>query len=184
MSNAAHRLLWTVVALLLVAAGGTALAVGTDRLPGGDTPLLGAGPIAWWRAGAPWSPLAVAVAGVLAALLGQRLLVAGLRVPDRLSGTLAQPGDRGGRTRVASGVLTDALERDLLRTPGTRRARVVLTGPVARPDVWVEVRLAAYADVAAARDQVDAAVRRFAATLGCRPAHLDVTARLDDEPGR
>jgi hypothetical protein len=121
----------------------------------------------------------VAVGGVLVALLGQRLLVAGLRVPGRISGTLAQPAG-GGRTRVAAGVLTEALQRDLLRAPGTRRARVVLTGPVARPDVWVEVRLDPYADVAAARDQVDAAVRRFAATVGCRPAHLDVTALLDD----
>ncbi|MFG2054608.1 hypothetical protein ACGFI9_11325 [Micromonospora sp. NPDC048930] len=183
MSNAAHRLLWTVLALLLVAAGGIALAVGAGRLPGGDAPLLGAAAVTWWRAGTPWSPLAVAVGGVLLALLGQRLLVAGLRVPGRLSGTLAQPGDGDGRTRVASAVLTDALERDLLRAPGTRRARVVLTGPVARPDVWVAVRLAPDADVASARDQVDAAVRRFAATVGCRPAHLDVTALLD-EPGR
>lgn len=183
MSNAAHRLLWTVVALLLVAAGGTALAVGGGRLPGGDSPLLGAGPLAWWRAGTPWSPLAAAVAGVLLALLGGRLLVAALRVPDRLAGTLVQADDGGGRTRVAGGVLTEALERDLLRSPGTRAARVVLTGPVARPDVWVELRLAPYAEVAAARDQVDAAVRRFAATVGCRPAHLDVTALLD-QPGR
>ncbi|MFE9693807.1 hypothetical protein [Micromonospora sp. NPDC005806] len=183
MSNAAHRLLWTVLALLLVAGGGTALAVGSGRLPGGDNPLLGAAPVTWWRAGAPWSALAAAVGGVLLALVGWRLLVAGLRVPDRLSGTLAHPGDRGGRTRVAGAVLTGALERDLLRTPGTRRARVVLTGPVTGPDVWVEVHLAPSADLAAVRDQVDAAVRRFAATVGCRPAHLDVTALLD-ETGR
>lgn len=183
MSNAAHRLLWTVLALLLVAAGGVALAVGAGRLPGGDAPLLGAAALTWWRAGTPWSPLALAVGGVLVAVLGQRLLVAGLRVPGRLSGTLTQPGNGGGRTRVAAGVLTDALERDLLRVPGTRRARVVLTGPVAGPDVWVEMCLDPYADVAAARDQVDAAVRRFATTVGCRPAHLDVTALLD-EPRR
>ncbi|MFR9777897.1 hypothetical protein ACL02O_17825 [Micromonospora sp. MS34] len=183
MSNAAHRLLWTVLALLLVAVGGTALAVGAGRLPGGDAPLLGATTVTWWRAGAPWSALAVAGGGVLLALLGRQLLVAGLRVPGRLCGTLAQPGHGAGRTRVASGVLTGALERDLLRAPGARRARVVLTGPAARPDVWVEVRLDPCADVAAARDRVDAAVRRFAATLGCRPAHLDVTALLD-EPGR
>lgn len=180
MSNAAHRLLWTVLALVLVAAGGTALAVGLGWLPGGGSPLLGAGPATWWRAGAPWSPLAVAAGGVLLALLGQRLLVAGLRVPGRLAGTLAHPGDGSGRTRVASGVLTGALERDLLRGPGVCRARVVLTGPVGRPDVWVEVRLDPYAELAATRAHVDAAVRRYAATVGCRPAHLDVTAVLDE----
>jgi hypothetical protein len=181
VSNAAHRLLWTVLALVLLAAGGTALAVGTGRLPGGDAPLLGAGALEWWRTGAPWSPLAAAVGGLLLALLGQRLLVAALRVPGRLTGTLARPGTGGGRTRVPSGVLTAALERDLRRAPTTRAARVVLTGPVTRPDLWVELRLAPYAEIAAARDQVDAAVRRFTATLGCRPAHLDVTALVDEQ---
>ncbi|MFI7429890.1 hypothetical protein ACIBPB_23110 [Micromonospora sp. NPDC049836] len=180
MSNAAHRLLWTVLALLLVAGGGTALAVGAGGLPGGDAPLLGAALLRWWRAGTPWSALAVTVGGLLPALAGWRLLVAALRVPDRLDGTLAQPAEGGGRTRVAGAVLTGALERDLLRAPGARHARVVLTGPVARPDVWVEVRLAPYAELAAVRDHVDAAVRRFAATVGCRPAHLDVTALLDE----
>ncbi|WNM38299.1 hypothetical protein RMN56_24655 [Micromonospora halotolerans] len=180
MSNAAHRLLWTVLALLLVAAGGTASAVGAGRLPGGGVPLVGAGPVSWWRAGAPWSALAVAVGGLLLALLGQRLLAAGLRVPDRLGGTLAHRGDGADRTRVASGVLTGALERDLLRAPGVRRARVVLTGPVTGPDVWVELRLAPSAGIGAARAHVDAAVRRFAATVGCRPAHLDVTALVDE----
>ncbi|MET8837033.1 hypothetical protein ABZV78_24390 [Micromonospora sp. NPDC004540] len=180
MSNAAHRLLWTVLALLLVAAGGAASAVGAGRLPGGGAPLLGAGPVSWWRAGAPWSALAVAVGGLLLALLGQRLLAAGLRVSGRLGGTLAHPGDGAGRTRVASGVLTGTLERDLLRAPGVRRARVVLTGPVTGPDVWVEVGLARSVRVGAARAHVDAAVRRFAATLGCRPAHLDVTVLVDE----
>ncbi|MET7971107.1 hypothetical protein [Micromonospora sp. NPDC005305] len=183
MSNAAHRLLWTVLALLLVAAGGTAWAVGAGRLPGGGVPLVGAGPVSWWRAGAPWSGLAVAVGGLLLALLGQRLLAAARRVPDRLGGTLAHRGDGAGRTRVASGVLTGALERDLLRAPGVRRARVVLTGPVTGPDVWVEVRLAPSAGIGAARAHVDAAVRRFAATVGCRPAHLDVTALVDETSG-
>ncbi|MGY0005649.1 hypothetical protein, partial [Micromonospora sp. I033] len=121
-----------------------------------------------------------AVGGLLLALLGHRLLAVGLRVPDRLGGTLAQPGDGTGRTRVACGVLTGALERDLLRAPGVRRARVVLTGPVSGPDVWVEVRLAPSAGLAEARAHVDAAVRRFAATVGCHPAHLDVTVLVDE----
>ncbi|MFU8851239.1 hypothetical protein ACNAW0_09690 [Micromonospora sp. SL1-18] len=183
MSNAAHRLLWTVLALLLVAAGGVASAVGLGWLPGGGAPLLGAGPVTWLRAGTPWSALAVAVGGVLLALLGQRLLTAGLRAPGRLAGILTHAGNGGGRTRVACEVLTGALERDLLRASGVHRARVLLTGPVARPDVWVEVRLDPSDGLGATRAQVDAAVRRFAATLGCRPAHLDVTAVVD-EPSR
>ena len=180
MSNAAHRLLWTVLALLLVALGGTALAVSLGRLPGAGAPLLHPGLLNWWRAGAPWSALAVAVGGVLLALLGQRLLVGELWAPDRVAGTLVQRSDGAGRTRVESRVLTGALERDLLREPGVRRARVVLTGAMVRPDVWVELHLDPRTDAAPVREHVDAAVRRFAATVGCRPAHLDVTARLDD----
>ncbi|MCW3815169.1 alkaline shock response membrane anchor protein AmaP [Micromonospora sp. DR5-3] len=182
MSNAAHRLLWTVLALALVAVGGAALAVGLGWLPGGGAPLLAAGAATWWRAGTPWSPLAVAVGGVLVTLLGQQLLVAGLRVPGQLAGTLAHPGDGRGRTRVASEVLTAALERDLCRAPGVRRARVVLTGAIGRPDVWVEVCLDPDAGLDAARAHVDAAVRRFAATIGCQPAHLDVTALVAESP--
>ncbi|SCL33319.1 hypothetical protein GA0070624_4712 [Micromonospora rhizosphaerae] len=179
MSNAAHRLLWTVIALLLTALGGTGLAVSLDWLPGAGAPLLGTGLLHWWRAGAPWSVLAVAVGGALLALLGQRLIARELRVPGRVAGTLVHPGNGAGRTRVASGLLTGALERDLLREPGVRRARVVLTGAVARPDVWIEVHLDPRTGTAAVREHVDAAVRRFAATVGCRPAHLDVTARVD-----
>ena len=71
MSNATHRLLWTVLALLLVAAGAVGSAVGLGWLPGGGAPLLGDGPVAWWQAGTPWSALAVAAGGVLLALLGR-----------------------------------------------------------------------------------------------------------------
>ncbi|PWR04981.1 hypothetical protein DKT68_29395 [Micromonospora acroterricola] len=185
MSDAAHRLLWTIVALLLVVGGVAALVVSFGLPSGADpgAPLLGAGLLDAWRLAAPWSTLAAAVAGVLVALAGQRLLARELRRPDQeLRGTLSRPGRRPGRTRLATDVLAHALERDLTGNPGVRRARVVLTGAPPRPDVWIRVDLTADARTAGVREHVHAAVRRFATTAGCQPAHLDVTARI--EPGR
>ncbi|MEH1165909.1 hypothetical protein V6V47_11045 [Micromonospora sp. CPCC 205539] len=184
MTDAAHRLLWTIVALLLVLGGGVALGVSFDVLPGDPgAVLVGAGALDRWRLAAPWSTLAAAVAGALLALAGARLLARELHRPDHaMRGTLSRPGRRPGRTRLATEVLAHALERDLTGDPGVRRARVVLTGAPPRPDVWIRVDLTADARAAGVREHVHSAVRRFATTAGCQPAHLDVTARI--EPGR
>ncbi|MFY1615315.1 hypothetical protein [Micromonospora sp. WMMD736] len=176
MTDAAHRLLWTVIGLLLVVGGATALAVDADPV------LLGAGLLDAWRLATPWSTLAAAVAGLLTAVAGQRLLHRSVRRPDpALRGMLTRPGVRPGRTRLASDVLVRALERDLVGAAGVRRARVVLTGPPPRPDVWVHVDLAGDAHAATVRAHVHAAVRRFATTADCRPAHLDMTARIEPD---
>ncbi|RKF28705.1 hypothetical protein [Micromonospora globbae] len=185
MSNAAHRVLWTALALLLVAAGGVALALNLGLLPGvepGDV-ILGAGLRRAWRLAAPWSALAAAAAGLLAAAGGLWLLRRELRAArGAWHGTLARPGRRG-RTRLAAAPLARALERDLTGDPRVRRARVVLTGDPPRPDLWVRVEIAADARTAGLREHVGTAIRRYADTAGCRPAHLDVTARLDAAPG-
>ncbi|MET8233831.1 hypothetical protein ABZS77_24480 [Micromonospora sp. NPDC005298] len=181
MSDAAHRLLWTIVALVLVAGGATALVVSVGAPPddGPGATVLGDGLLDAWRLATPWSTLAAAVAGMLTALAGQRLLARELRRPRRaLRGTLSRPGHRPGRTRLAADVLARALERDLTGDPAVRAARVVLTGTLPHPDVWIRVDLTADAGAAGVREHVHAAVRRFAATAGCRPAHLDVTARI------
>ena len=76
MTNAGHRLLWTIIALLLVAGGAAALTASLGTLPGADPAavLLSAELVDRWRIAAPWSTLAAAVAGALLALAGQRLL--------------------------------------------------------------------------------------------------------------
>ncbi|SCF15106.1 hypothetical protein [Micromonospora chokoriensis] len=186
MTDAAHRLLWTIVALVLVAAGATAMWAGVSAPADDETgaAVLGAGLLDAWRLAAPWSTLAAAATGVLAALAGQRLLAGGLRRPrEALRGMLSHHGHRPGRTRLATDVLIGALERDLTTGDhGVRRARVVLTGAPQRPDVWIRVDLAAGVAADGVRAHVDAAVRRFATTAGCAPAHLDVTARMEPGP--
>ncbi|MGK5740881.1 hypothetical protein [Micromonospora sp. URMC 103] len=179
MTNAAHRLLWTIVALLLVALGGVALALNAGRLPGGDGVLVGAGLRRAFRLAAPWGTVAAAAAGGLAGLGGLWLLRRELRATRRVwYDTLAHPGRRG-RTRLAAPALARALERDLTGDPRVHRARVVLTGEPPRPDLWIRVDIAAGARTTGLREHVDTAVRRWADTMGCPPAHLDVTARVD-----
>ncbi|WBB69010.1 hypothetical protein [Micromonospora sp. WMMD812] len=185
MTNAAHRVLWTVVALLLVAVGGVTLALNLGRLPGGDPGgvLLSPGMRRAWRISAPWGALAAVVAGVLAALAGQWLLGRELRAArGPLRRMLAHSGRRRGRTRVPAPALARALERDLTGDPRIRRARVVLSGDPPRPDLWIRVDIAAGARTSGLRDHVATAVGRYVETAGERPAHLDVTARID--PGQ
>lgn len=180
MTNAAHRVLWTVVALLLVALGGVALALNLGRLPGGDpgAVLLGAELRRSWRLAAPWGALAAAVAGLLAAVSGLWLLLRELRGIDEDRRTLVHPGRRG-RTRLAAAALIRALERDLTGDPRIRRARVVLTGDPHRPDLWLRVEIVAGTRTAGLREHVSTSIRRYVDTAGCRPAHLDVTALVD-----
>ncbi|MEU5674575.1 hypothetical protein ABZ749_30445 [Micromonospora sp. NPDC047753] len=156
MTNAGHRLLWTIIALLLVAGGAAALTASLGTLPGADpaAALLSAEVVERLRRAAPWSGLAAAAAAGLLALAGQRLLTRELRGPDgTLRGTLSHPGRRPGRTRLATDVLADALVRDLTGNPGVRRARVVLTGAPPHPDVWIRVDLTADAPTAGVREQ-------------------------------
>ncbi|GAB3935981.1 hypothetical protein GCM10027614_11750 [Micromonospora vulcania] len=142
-------------------AGGTAaLAVSFDLLPFGDprAMVLDGGLLQRWRLAAPWTTLAAAVAGVLLALAGQRLLARELRGPTGvLRGTLSRTGHGPGRTRLAAEVLAHALERDLAGDPGVRQARVVLTGAPPRPDVWIRMDLTADAPTAGVREHVRAA---------------------------
>ncbi|MFI7607828.1 hypothetical protein ACIBTV_22160 [Micromonospora sp. NPDC049366] len=181
MSNAAHRVLWTVLALALVAAGGVGLALNLGGFPGvePDAPLVGAGLRRAWRLAAPWGALAVVVAGLLAALGGLWLIGRELRGGGSLRGVLTHRSGRRGRTRLPAAVLVRALERDLTGDPRVRRARVVLTGEPPRPDLWIRMDIAAGARTAGLRDHVATAIRRYGDTAGCRPAHLDVTARID-----
>ncbi|WP_165947300.1 hypothetical protein [Micromonospora sp. 15K316] len=179
VTHAAHRVLWTVVALLLVALGGLVLAQSIGD-PSGV--LLGAGLRRSWRLVTPWAPLAAAAAGLLAATSGLWLLHRELRgVAEGRRGTLVHPGRRG-RTRLAAGALARALERDLTGDPRIRRARVVVTGDPHRPDLWLRLEIVAGARTAGLREHVNVALRRYVDTADCRPAHLDVTALVDAGP--
>jgi hypothetical protein len=198
MSHAAHRLLWTIVGLLLIALGAVGVTANLGQLPGTDVnaPLLWSGLLDLWRNSLPWGPIVVIVLGLLLAWLGFRLLAAQLRTRRGLTAAeLTLPADAGqgasaagvpapgadlpGRTFVRGTVLAHGLERDLARDPHVRRAFVTLTGDAPRPELWIQLEVGPRARLDAVRDHVGAAVGRFSTTSGLRPRYLDVTARVD-----
>jgi hypothetical protein len=202
MSHAAHRILWTVIGLLLTAIGGFGLAANLGYLPGTDVhaPLLWSGLLGLWRNTAPWGLVVVIAVGLLLGLLGLVLL---RRVPPaRLGGDIDElivpyptaadsapvgrdafdperRADRLGLTRVRGVVLIEGLERDLARDPQVRRASVALVGYAPRPELRIQLYVDPCAQLAAVRDHVSVAVDRFATTSGLHPRRLDVTARID-----
>ena len=196
MSAAGHRVLWTLIGVLLVALGGAGIAASYGHLPGTDSgaPLLWSAFLDTWRAISPWNFVVAIALGLLVALLGMSLLSRVVRRPHRPamdvvtlrdSGT-ASGADRAalapdlpGHTRIRGTVLARGLERDLARDPQVHDVDVVLTGTAPTPEVWIDLHVGPRARLTALRDHVDAAVERFCRTSGMRPRHLDVTARID-----
>ncbi|HEY1178948.1 MAG TPA: hypothetical protein VGF17_22570 [Phytomonospora sp.] len=80
MTDAANRAWWTVIGVLLTAAGagGVIAHFGLFRFDA-DTPLLGPQVLDLWRRGGSWSLPIVMAAGVVVALVGLLLLRAQLR---------------------------------------------------------------------------------------------------------
>lgn len=196
MSNAAYRVLWTAIGLLLVAIGGVGIAASYGALPGTDpdAPLLWSGLLNLWRGTTPAGLALFVVLGLLLALLGLNLL-ARLLLPRSRPAMhevpLGQPdrrtGDESGRTAaprlpgtttVRGTALARGLERDLASEPEVRRASVTLTGAAARPELWIQLQVGPRARLAVIRDHVGAAVDRFVATSGLHPHRLDVTTRM------
>lgn len=180
MSNAANRVLWTVLGLLLTAAGVAGVLVSQGWLPGVDrnSPVLWPGLLQWWRDIDPWGLLGVGLLGVVAAVLGLILLLAELRRRAAPAlGELRLADERPGRTRIRSAVVGRGLERDLARDPGVRAAAVALTGAAPQPEVWLRLDLEPAANLATVRDHVCDALDRFTRTYGLHPRRLDVTAR-------
>ena len=187
MTDAGHRVLWTCLALLLTALGGTVLAVGTGLPAGTDpqAPLLWTGLRRFWHDAAGWGPPVLLLIALLAVAAGAFLLHREWRRPVAdADGDLvlrAVPGGRPtgpGWTRLRGGVLTDGLEQDLIRCPPVRGARVTLLGAPPDPQLHIDLRVSETAPLPAVRDHVCAAVARFGETSGWRPSRLDITARF------
>jgi hypothetical protein len=203
-----NRTLWTVIGLVLLAAGAAGLLVGYGVLSFVDRQqvLLSSDLIAGWNRHKAWWLAITIMGGLLVALLGYLLLraqfrrrggapMADLYLPsspapeateaaqfDEAAPDRADP-DRGGipdrgGTEVASRALHRALQRDLESDQQIRDATVRLSGPPHHPRLLVRLAVTADADVGHLASHVDRAIHRFTTTSGVQPDLSEVVVRI------
>jgi len=193
-----NRALWTVIGLVLLAAGVTGLLVGYGVLSFVDRQqvLLPSTVVDAWNRNEGWALTLTIVAGLLVALLGVWLIRAQLRrrggapmadlylpqpEPAEAQPTGAEPtaaSQPEGGTEVASRALHRALQRDLESDQQIRDATVRLTGPADHPRLLVRLAVTADADVGALADHVDRVMHRFTTTSGIQPDLSEVVVRI------
>jgi hypothetical protein len=150
--NGINRVVETLFALLLLAAGGLGLAVSFGAFGDADTPLLPQGMRDFAR-DQGWFWWAVAGACLILALLGLWWLLAQLRT-DRVGRLDLTQDDREGLTTVHSGALTDAVEDEAQSLRGVVNASAHVLDRGGRRLV-LSVDLAEYADIAEIRQTLE-----------------------------
>ncbi|GAA4440474.1 hypothetical protein [Phytohabitans houttuyneae] len=195
MTNAANRTLWTIIGVLLLAAGVAGILAYYNRFFGVTLPSAVLWPafVDWWRDIDPWGPIIVIAAGLLVAWLGLLLLRAELRTTgqrplpdlhtDEPLGTDADDAV-GGRTTVRADALVRALRSDLARQHGIHAAKVKIGGTPTVPRLAVRLDLPADTQMTRVRETVDAAVTRFTTTSGLQLTSTEVTSRITDASPR
>ena len=165
-----NRALWSLIALLLIAAGGAGLTAGSAGVPTAVQDQI--------REPTSAVLAAVGLAGLAVATLGAVLLRAELRPsrPPRLP-DLHVARERG-TTVVRSASLGRGLEQELGRIPGVQRAAARLCAPAKEPRARLRLHLDAATDVERVRQHVDRALERLARTVGRSPASVEVLVRL------
>ncbi|MEW2167722.1 alkaline shock response membrane anchor protein AmaP [Streptomyces sp. NPDC007084] len=174
-----NRVLIGLAGLVLLALGGSVLAIGLGAKPpswwihdGRHDVLLSTAERTKWREHGWWWPVVIAALAVLV-LLALWWLVADLR-RRRLAEVLVDTGDGEGallRGRALEGVL--AAEAGTL--PGVDTARVHLTGRRSRPEAHVRLLLEPHVDPGQALDQLTGealAHARNSAGLAALPAEV------------
>lgn len=155
-----------LVGLVLMAAGGAALARGLGAFGNGraSDPVLSDG-VRRYADDHGWFWPSVGAAAVVLALFGLAWLFAQGR-SRRLRGFSMEPDAYAGATRLSAKAVTDAVESDIEEYPGVQSARARLTGTSEWPRMSLSVAYEGHADVADLRRRIgDEAVRRLCATL-------------------
>lgn len=187
--NTGNRVLWSIVGVLLLAAGGVGVLVSQGGLSNVDRQqsLLTTGTINWWNAHSSLAAGLTIAAGLLVGFLGFLLVRAQLRgrggapMRDLAFGaheSTVSEGNDTGRTKVTSSALHHALERDLITDRNVRRAAVRLSGPSEHPELLVRLAVTPDADIARVAGHLEGAVQRFRTTSGVTPDLADVLVRI------
>lgn len=197
-----NRVLWIVLAVLLLLAGTATALAGfgvLPRIPQAMT-LLPHTLRTYWRAWGIWAWLGLAAAGLLLAVLGTLLIrgqfrpPAGRAMPDLLL-RRAEPAtpswpDRDrkdapateapGRTRVRAAAMVHGIERDLARHPRIRSASVRLLGDTSDPRLLAHLDVAADTDVTQLHRHLTDTLARFTTTTGLHPGDVSIVLSLTD----
>lgn len=147
-----NRLGLTVLGLVLLAAGGLALArsLGAFGEGAAGDPVLAPG-VRDFAADQGWFWPVLGAAGVVLALLGLAWLLAQGR-SERLHGlTMEAGGPDEGATRLPAKVVAAAVERDVNGLPGVDKATARLLGGRDHPRLLLNVAYSSHADLASLR---------------------------------
>jgi hypothetical protein len=191
--NVGNRVLWSIIGLLLLAAGVLGVLANRGWLGfSRDESMLTANGAQPWRDWPGWLIASVIVAGLLVALLGLMIVRAELRarggapMADLALREPAAPPDLtvepapAGKTVISTSALKQSLTRDLERARQVRDAAVNIVGPHGRPQLLVRLSVTQDAELAPLAEHVDRAVARFARTSGLAPEVAEVTVKVAD----
>ncbi len=181
-----NRLLAILIGLLLLAAGGAGLALGFGALGSSYAQMAPVPPAIEQLALGPSQKglIGLALAGLLALILGLVLLRAELRVPGQprmadlhYSQSSAESGFGHGRTVVRAGGLEHGIRESLQSLPAVVRAHAQLAGNSARPNLLIDLEMDAQTQLSSLKSEVAQAIERFRLTSGKQPS-TEVQIRL------
>lgn len=186
--DAGNRVLWTIIGVVLLAAGALGVVAWAGWLPGTETdsPLLWSALIEQWQDWEPWVWVAVAAVGVIVALLGLWLIGGQLQRsggPAMTDLEIDAPDGRG-RTVLGRSTLTHATQQDLEHIPGVQNAAIRLLSNHGGPEVRARLEVGSDASLSAVATDFRESLSRFTATSGLGPEAVDVTVRVGASTAR
>ncbi|HEX2048849.1 MAG TPA: alkaline shock response membrane anchor protein AmaP [Acidimicrobiales bacterium] len=180
-----NRTVLTLLALLLLGAGGYGLARGYGAFGEGraDAPILTSDVRDFVSRNSDWFWPLAAVLSLLVAWLGLRWLLAQISSPGVHQ--LPVRSDGPGHTELAATGAASALARDIEDYPGVRGARARIVGEYPSPEVEITVDVHDDADIPDVRTRIEEhALERFRAALELQDLRSEVHIRLAERAGR